>query len=72
MTAFSSGNGVISLSSDPSSSSAPQVRDSKVMKLLIAVVLELVLDGVDLVWAGFLEKLPEVVRRQPRLTLVAA
>jgi hypothetical protein len=42
------------------------------MKLLIAVVLELVLDGVDLVWAGFLEKLPEVVRRQPRLTLVAA
>jgi hypothetical protein len=35
MTAFSSRNGVVLLMSSPSSSSAPQVRDPKVMKLLI-------------------------------------
>jgi hypothetical protein len=36
------------------------------------VVLKLVPDGVCMVWAGFLEKPPEVVRRWHRLTHVAA
>jgi hypothetical protein len=36
-----------------------------------AVVLELMHDGVCVVWAGFLEETLEVVRRRSRLILVA-
>jgi hypothetical protein len=36
-----------------------------------AAVIELVPDGVCMVWAGFLDERLEVVRRRPHLTLVA-